>query len=367
MESAEEDIGSKENRSISTPALGLMIGSATSQEASALALTPRTANSNGLWTSNQSSLLGTRLSVDPALISAPPGPPLMVPAASTSNLTTLPESLIGNPLTSKIWVPLETFALFQEFPLELRRMVYNEALPAPSVLQLGYTIRKKKSKEVTVSNALFYPQLDNDFSKAHLYAQREIGLLSAHRESREVYIRAMPINMPMTIKGRRSLKGALHLSHEDLIYLDTFWRFATDSRVFPLNRTIQALVGQKWTGQITRIAFSKMDFREAFGTDTYDSYIALLPGTLPRLQEIKIAEHEFREYVPSGPGSVPDSSQNHILLGYQKVDPNEPHDPSWSSHWRWRTYCNYDQILQDKICKNATAISANWMPVISPL
>ncbi|CZT13855.1 uncharacterized protein RAG0_17347 [Rhynchosporium agropyri] len=228
--------------------------------------------------------------------------------AISSQLTTSP--------FEKVWFPLEIFDKYPKLPLELRRLVVSQALPAPAIIVLKhetlfYTSHGQKQRTVR-----FIPELSMVYTLADLRSSRAMSLMKVNTEFRDVYIKAFPHHIKICQARRERKESKLRYSKYDVLYLSSFF-----GRI-PLDRTFKAIMNTPDPAlpfqQITRLAFSG-----AILARLSDNALNLADFmlTFPALKEIKVLDHDipakdgFKKYTNGGShGANPDPKETAVKM-----------------------------------------------------
>ncbi|KAL2066972.1 hypothetical protein VTL71DRAFT_1396 [Oculimacula yallundae] len=203
--------------------------------------------------------------------------------------------------TQTSWVPLTEFHLFRKMPLELRRMVVKEAMPAPAIIVLNHETLYYPSHSQEKRTVRYIPEFSMIFSLADLRTSRCLSLAKVNTEFRDVYLKGLPHHIKICQARRERKESKLRFSDKDLLYLSSFF-----GRI-PLDRTFDAISNTPAPAlpfqNLTRLAFpGKILSRLA---DSESALVQFL-NTFPRLKEIKVLDHDiqpkpgFKKYCNGG-------------------------------------------------------------------
>ncbi|EKD13180.1 uncharacterized protein L3040_002982 [Drepanopeziza brunnea f. sp. 'multigermtubi'] len=208
------------------------------------------------------------------------------------------------------WEPVTSFTFFERLPIELKTMIFKEATPDGSIIQVSHTtyIRKDGKRGIAFNVDKEQAAPDNKGAIKNYRIQRAIGLLGACKTSRDIYLTKFPHQLVMHHQKSRKVQSVFRFSASlDILYLATFRSQMLQSIPFP--RTYEALQNESWSEHVTRLIFGSTLARYSFspGVMRYEPLLAVFP----RVREIKLAHHKLRQ-----------SLEHQPLVDYHDIDPN---------------------------------------------
>ncbi|KAG4429265.1 hypothetical protein IFR05_015249 [Cadophora sp. M221] len=295
--------------------------------------------------------------VSARLVALTPAPSAKVSAKASAKVTAAVSASSLPVDTEGVEVKPLTFTKYPKLPLELRKMIIEKALPAPSIIVLDIETMnwKQPPHSHKVRTLRFILMLNGGkMTITEFHESRKMSFLGVDTETRKIYTKRFPHAIQISYNRRQRIESRLWISLDDLLYMKNFCGSISLDRTFDSVKNTRP--GALPFAYLTRLALgghvlAKLS-DDVVSPDAVKNFLEMCP----KLKELKILDHK----VPAEKGFKKIGAG-----GYHGINPYYPGETKLKSVEIWNVQVDFlfNMMSQDPavVAGNASVPTITFM------